>query len=134
MAQQQAEVKSRAHDELQRHKSAIDAQAAAGAADLQEQRAAAAAVRAAVTEQARALDKEAANLALQRAELERQLETFRAQVCVGPVCESMQGTCHWGILLGVAQTAGSVAGMQLSVWRKVTLHVWGRSKGCLCDV
>lgn len=69
-----------ARDELQRHKGAIDAQAAVGAADLREQRAAAAAVRAAAAEQARALDKEAADLALQRAELERQLETFQAQV------------------------------------------------------
>lgn len=80
LSKQQRELEALAQHELERHKSAVDAKAAASAADLQEQRAAVAAVRAAAAEKSRALDEEARELALQRAELERQLQAFQEQV------------------------------------------------------
>ncbi len=53
---------------------------ARAAADLDEQRGALAAARSAVADKAQAVDGEARELALQRADFERQVEAFQAQV------------------------------------------------------
>jgi hypothetical protein len=83
LAKQRRELQAAAKEEVRRLTSAANATAAAGATDLEEQRAAVAAVRSAAAEQARVLDEERRDLALQRAEFERQLEAFQAQVCRG---------------------------------------------------
>ena len=75
-----------AQQELMRYKSAVEGRAAATAADLERQREAVAAARAAAADKARAVDAEARELAQQRAELEQQLAAFQVQVTLGFGC------------------------------------------------